>query len=248
MVLEAGSQPEGEYLRAPFHRYLASALRPDLDHGYVSEPEPALDGRQIPYTRGKGLGGSSILNFGVYLYGSGEDYNRCAELTGDSDWSWNNVKNSFHAIENYDFSGMKEYSHLADPSKSGHGTVGSLKVGLPPQLERGVVPQMEAVLAAGDKLNPDPNSGDPVGISVFPYSYSKEGRCTSAIAHLLNAPNNLEVWTGATVEKLVFEGDKVVGVITADGRQGEIYVNAVETRSDSRQPTHEKKSSSQLVL
>jgi|TARA_R110002003_G_scaffold232_14_gene16840 choline dehydrogenase-like flavoprotein len=199
---------------------MPSVLRPDLDHGYVSEPEPALNGRQITYTRGKGLGGSSILNFGVYLYGSKEDYERWGDLVGDEDWKWDSVKQSFHAIENYDFVGSREYQHLADPSTSQHGTEGKLKVGLPNVLEKGVAPQMEALVSAGEKANLDPNSGDPVGVSVFPYSYSKVGRSTSAGAFLANPPPNLEIWTDAVAEKLVFDGDRVVGIVTADGRQG----------------------------
>ncbi|KAF2829120.1 alcohol oxidase [Ophiobolus disseminans] len=220
LLLEAGSNPDGEYLRAPSHRYSALMLRPDLDHGYVSEPEAGLDGRQVAYARGKGLGGSSILNFGVFLYGSDEDYNRWAELAGgDEDWNWDAAKKAYHAMENYDFAGSAQYKHLADPSTSEHGTSGSLKIGLPPVLEVGVVPQMEALIEAGEKINLDPNSGDPIGISVFPFSYSKEGRTTSAIAHLLDAPGNLEVWTGAKVERLVFSGERVVGVVTEDGRE-----------------------------
>lgn len=218
-MIEAGGKPEGEFLHAPYHRYHPVALRPDLDHGHVSEPEPALNGRTIPYTRGKGLGGSSILNFGVYLYGSGEDYNRWADLVGDDKWNWDNVQPSFRAIEDYDFEGSKQYSHLADPSQNQHGKSGTLKVGLPPVLEAGVVPQMEAVAAAGEKINLDPNSGNPVGVSVFPYSYSKEGRSTSA-AHLVNPPENLEIWTTTSLEKLAWDGDRVVGVVTQDGREG----------------------------
>lgn len=221
LVLEAGTNPEGEYLREPFHKYTPVALRPDLDHGYVSEPEPGLDGRSIPYARGKGLGGSSILNFGVYLYGSGEDYNRWADLVGDESWKWDNVKKSFAEIEDYDFEGSKGYSHLAEPSRNLHGTKGRLKVGLPPVLEKGVAPQMEALIEAGETVNLDPNSGNPVGISIFPASYGKEGRNSSAIAHLLDPPANLEVWTDATVDKLVFEGMRVVGVETSNGRKGE---------------------------
>jgi len=91
-----------------------------------------------------------------------------------------------------------------------------LRIGLPPKLERGVVPDMEALVEAGETINLDPNDGDPMDISVFPFSYGKEGRTTSAIAHLLDAPGNLDVWTDATVEKLVFEGDEVVGVATGD--------------------------------
>jgi choline dehydrogenase-like flavoprotein len=179
-----------------------------------------LDGRTIPYTRGKGLGGSSILNFAVYLYGSSEDYNLWSDLVDDESWKWESVKKSFQAIENYDFSGSENYKHIADPSTSFHGTTGQLKVGLPPVLEQGVVPQMEALAAAGEKINLDPNSGDPIGTSVFPHSYSKEGRCTSAIAHLVDPPNNLEVWTDAKAERFVWEGKKVVGVIMEDGREG----------------------------
>ncbi|KAH5372463.1 hypothetical protein HBI49_062490 [Parastagonospora nodorum] len=219
LVLEAGSQPDGEYLTAPFHRCHPLMLRPDLDHGYVSEAEPRLNGREIAYTRGKGLGGSSILNFGVYLYGSKEDYNRWGDEVGDAEWKWDSVKDSFHAIETYDFEGIREYAHLADPSGEGHGTAGGVRVGLPPVLEKGVVPQMEALRDAGEKLNKDPNSGDPIGMSVFPMSYDKRGRCTSAMAHLMESPSNLEVWTGATVRDLVFEGERVVGVRTADGRE-----------------------------
>lgn len=219
LVLEAGGKPEGEFLHAPYHRYHPVALRPDLDHGYVSETEPSLDGRQIAYTRGKGLGGSSILNFGVYLYGSGEDYNRWADLVGDESWKWESVQKSYREIENYNFAGSKDYPHLAEPSNNQHGTDGTLKVGLPPVLEAGVVPQMEALAAAGDKINLDPNSGDPIGVSVFPYSYSKEGRSTSA-AHLVDPPKNLEVWTDATAAKFVWEGKRVVGVVTEDGRTG----------------------------
>ncbi|KAI4670849.1 uncharacterized protein J4E88_009601 [Alternaria novae-zelandiae] len=219
LLLEAGSSPSGDFLDAPYHRYYAQALRPDLDHGYVSEPEPALNGRTIPYTRGKGLGGSSILNFAVYLYGSREDYNRWSDLVDDESWKWESVKRSFEAIENYDFSGSEDYKHIADPSTNAHGTKGQLKVGLPPVLEKGVVPQMEALAAAGEKIVRDANSGDPVGIMVFPHSYSKEGRSTSAIAHLMDAPSNLEVWTDAKAEKFVWEGKKVTGVVLEDGRQ-----------------------------
>ncbi|KAJ4368394.1 hypothetical protein N0V83_006751 [Neocucurbitaria cava] len=221
LLLEAGTNPSGDYLRAPFHRYTPAMLRPDLDQGYTSEPEPGLDGRQIAYTRGKGLGGSSILNFGVYLYGSGEDYNRWSELVGDESWKWESVKDSFHEIEDYQFNTAFAHKHLADPSGNQHGRSGALKVGVPPLLERGVEEQMEAVLREGEKLNLDPNDGDPVGVSIFPSSYGKEGRTTSAIAHLVDSPANLEVWTDAKVHQFVWEGMRVVGVVTGDGRKGE---------------------------
>lgn len=222
LIIEAGSKPDGKYIQAPGHRYHPVALRPDLDHGYVSEPEAALNGRTIHYTRGKGLGGSSVLNFGAYLYGSSEDYNRWADLVGDDSWKWGSVQHDFHAMENYDYVGTEAYSDLADPSKSKHGTSGLLKVGMPPRLEAGVAPHMEALRAAGEKMNLDVNSGDPTGVAMFPYSFSKDGRTTSATAYLLDPPENLEIWTGEAVYELVFEGNRVVGVVAAGGRKGEL--------------------------
>lgn len=155
----------------------------------------------------------------MFLYGSGEDYNRWADLVGDESWRWESVQKSFHAIENYGYGEASAYSGLVQPGKE-HGTKGKLRVGLPQVLEQGVVPQMEALREAGEKINLDPNSGDPTGISVLPFSYSKGGRSTSAGAHLLDPPANLEIWTDATVQKLVFQGSKVVGVEVKDGRKG----------------------------
>jgi choline dehydrogenase-like flavoprotein len=163
-----------------------------------------------------------VLNFQVYLYGSAEDYNRWAELVGDDDWKWENTKKSFKAVENYEFSGAKEYSELAKPDPEEHGTEGLVKICLPTQLEKGAKSGIEAAVESGEKLNLDFNSGNPMGVGLFPQSTSaKGGRTTSATAHLVDAPKNLLIWTNAVVEKLTFEGKRVVGVETADGRNGE---------------------------
>jgi choline dehydrogenase-like flavoprotein len=221
LLVEAGSSPEGVELRAPFFRYAAPALRPDLDYGYESTPQKQLNNRTIPYTRGKGLGGSSVLNFQVYLNGSAEDYNRWAELVGDDSWKWEHTKKSFQEIEDFDFSGASAYPQLAKPDPTDHGTDGAVKVCLPPVLEKGMAPALEAVTLSGEKVNLDFNSGDPVGVGIFPSSVSKDGRTTSATAHLLNAPDNLSIWTDAIVQRLQFDGAKVLGIETVDGRKGQ---------------------------
>lgn len=220
LVVEAGSNPSGDELFPPFRRYAAPFLRPDLDYAYESKPQEYLNNRTIAYPRGKGLGGSSVLNFQVYLYGSSDDYNRWAELVGDDSWKWEHTKESFRQIENYEFSGSKTYPHLANPQPRDHGTNGTVQVCLPPVLEKGIAPAMEAVAASGEKVNLDFNSGDPIGIGIFPSSTSKDGRTTSATAHLIDAPENLKIWTDAAIHRLQFEGNKVIGIETADGRRG----------------------------
>jgi hypothetical protein len=68
--------------------------------------------------------------------------------------------------------------------------------------------------------NLDPNSGNPVGISIFPASYFDGKRTTSANAHLPYAPNNLIVWTDSPVVQVLFSGKRAVGIELENGNQG----------------------------
>jgi choline dehydrogenase-like flavoprotein len=63
LLVEAGAEPVGDTLGSPYDRFTPVFTRPDLDHGYSTTAQSQLNGRVLPYARGKGLGGSSILNF-----------------------------------------------------------------------------------------------------------------------------------------------------------------------------------------
>jgi len=111
IVLEAGKDRSDLEYRIPSKRFSLAFTNPELDHGYLTVPQTALGGRQLPYQRGKGLGGSTLTNFMsehskwpstnmscfglltwlVYLSGSKEDYNYWGELVGDDTWKWENT-------------------------------------------------------------------------------------------------------------------------------------------------------------
>lgn len=220
LLVEVGGEPVGETVRPPFYRFMNAFMRPDLDHGYSTTNQPLLNNRSIQYPRGKALGGSSVLNFMAYVYGSGEDYNRWGELVGDDSWRWENTKELFKRIENYDMIAASSYSQYANPSAAEHGQRGLVNVSLPLVLEKGTAVALDAMDKFGmGPRNLDLNSGDPVGVGIFPSSYGHDGRTTSATAHLLNAPNNLTIWSNATVSRFILDGKKVLGVELADGRQ-----------------------------
>ena len=46
--------------------------------------------QQLPWPRGKGLGGSSLLNFFMYIRGNKRDYDQW-EAQGAKGWSWKDV-------------------------------------------------------------------------------------------------------------------------------------------------------------
>ena len=81
------------------------------DWNYTAVPQKGMHGRSFSYPCGRLLGGSSsAIEFGgiqrlsafieyisadymIHQYGSDEDWDRYAKLTGDPGWAWNNVKN-----------------------------------------------------------------------------------------------------------------------------------------------------------
>lgn len=75
-----------------------ASTKPELDHGYSTTPQTALNARVLPYKRGKGLGGSSVINFLAYTYGPEADYERWAETVGSEEWRWERVKERYKAV------------------------------------------------------------------------------------------------------------------------------------------------------
>jgi len=57
-----------------------------FDWAYSTTPQQGLAGRVIPQPRGKGLGGSTLINALGFQRGPRESYDRWAEQTGDAAW------------------------------------------------------------------------------------------------------------------------------------------------------------------
>ncbi|KAF4502148.1 hypothetical protein FAGAP_1628 [Fusarium agapanthi] len=93
LVLEAGPDPNVVAMhRAPGAvEYIAGTA---IDWNFYTEPQEGLDGRKLAYHRGRGLGGSSILNCLYYGRGSANVYDHWVEL-GNPGWGWEEVYPSF---------------------------------------------------------------------------------------------------------------------------------------------------------
>ena len=72
-------------------------------------------------------------------------------------------------------------------------------------------------LANGTKLNPDHNSGDPIGLAVCNSTAYKGVRSTSADA-LIGAPSNLHILIDTEVARVVFDGKKAVAIRALNGQ------------------------------
>ncbi|GBO16464.1 Glucose dehydrogenase [FAD, quinone] [Araneus ventricosus] len=91
-----------------------------VDDGEHFEPE----NKQFPVPRGKGLGGSSLLNCMLYVRGNKRDYDQWAD-NGATGWSWRDIYSYFLKAENN-----------TDPEFANngyHSTGGFLTVSTPPE-------------------------------------------------------------------------------------------------------------------
>lgn len=99
LVLEYGGTDAGPFIQMPAAlSYPMNMAR--YDWGFVSEPEPMLDGRRLVVPRGKVLGGSSSINGMVFVRGHARDFDHWAEA-GATGWAWADVLPYFRRMETW---------------------------------------------------------------------------------------------------------------------------------------------------
>jgi choline dehydrogenase len=81
LLLEAGDSDEVEQVMDP--NLWASTLGSELDWGFVAEPNPHLNGRAIPYSMGKVLGGGSSINVCAWSRGHQANWDGYAAEAAD---------------------------------------------------------------------------------------------------------------------------------------------------------------------
>ncbi|WP_150910985.1 GMC family oxidoreductase [Marinobacter halotolerans] len=208
-LLEAGGKGDHLLIRAPAG---VVALMPG--HGKINnwalltEPQQALNGRRGFQPRGRGLGGSSLINAMLYVRGHKDDYNAWAQQ-GCEGWSWDDVLPYFRKAECHE-KGASEF----------HGGDGPLHVSKqksPRPISNAFV---DAVKERGYPLSDDFNTGENEGaglyeVTQFHDSQRNGERCSTASAYLhpvMGQRDNLKVVTGALATRVLFEGKRAVGV------------------------------------
>ena len=98
VLIDAGGTNVDPEHQAFGERFWTLATAPGYNWGYKTVPQGHLDGREIDYSRGKGLGGSTSINFCVFTRGPKSDYEHWAQLVGDDTWSWQRVLERFKRV------------------------------------------------------------------------------------------------------------------------------------------------------
>lgn len=202
LLLEAGGPNKHPYLKMPLG-FLKAVVDPRFNWGFLTEPEPGLDGRQLPLPRGRVLGGSSSINGMFYMRGHPGDYDQWRQM-GATGWSFADVLPYFRKMEK-SWRGEGKY----------HGASGPVEVNpisSPLLLHE---PLMTAAPKAGFPTSEDLAGDNPEGFARGEQTIDGRGRRVSAATAYLKPAlgrPNLEVRTGALTHKVVFDGKRAVGV------------------------------------
>lgn len=215
LVLEAGGEPNGFWIPIPagFSKLLVDKR---YNWRFKTQAEENTRGREIAVPRGKGLGGSTLINGMIYVRGQPGDYDAW-EQKGAKGWNFSTLKPYFKKIENY------------AQGDAGRGHDGPMH--LDQVNER--YPISEAFLQAaqqdGQPLNADYNGDDQTGFGYYQVAQHK-GRRWSVVDGYLNparARPNLSLETDAHVLRLELQGNRCTGV-TYRQRGKEVTVTAAQ--------------------
>ncbi len=215
LVLEYGGSDSGPLIQMPAAlSYPMNMSR--YDWGYQAEPEDSLDGRALVCPRGKVIGGSSSINGMIYVRGNAGDYDHW-QVAGASGWSYADVLPYFRRMET---------SHGGQiPWR---GTEGPLHITRGPRdnpLHDAFVTASEE---AGYHVTADYNGARQEGFGAADMTVYHGRRWSAANAYLRPAlkRGNVKLMTDALVERLLFEGNRCIGVrFRYKGRQQDIYVD-----------------------
>jgi choline dehydrogenase len=202
LLLEAGPPDKNPLIHIPFGLALLARQKKIMAEFYTA-PQAGLGGRSLFWPRGRTLGGSSSVNAMCYIRGAAEDYDGWAEM-GAAGWSWDDCLPYFKRAEDNE-RGEDEW----------HGTGGPLGVS---EL-RHVNPLTKDYLQAGQESQlphtDDFNGPSREGLGLYQVTQRGGQRCSTAKGYLsdeVRARPNLEIITGAAVQRLQIEYGRAVAV------------------------------------
>ena len=206
LLLEAGDDHRNFWLKLPIG-YFRTIYDPRFSWQLALDPEASTRHRPIVWPRGKGLGGSSIINGLLYIRGQHEDYDDWEKL-GAKGWGYHDVLPFFKKSERYD-GGETAY----------HGGSGELSVSDLRNDHPYTSAWIEAAVEAGHTPNPDFNGAQSAGVGAYQLTLRNRWRCDASTAFLkpIRSRANLSIITGAHVTRILIEYGRAVGVEWLEG-------------------------------
>jgi choline dehydrogenase len=212
-LIEAGGSGRSVYVDIPGAIVMAQRS-PELNWHFQSAPQKQLNERRIPYPRGRGLGGSGLINGMVYFRGHPTDYDDWAQA-GATGWSYREVLPYFRRSENNQDFGTSPF----------HGSDGPMHVRNVTHPNPLNFAFFEALASLGIQARDDLNGANSEGMALRQLAIRGGTRETSASAFLRPAMKraNLTVLTQTQAKRVLLNGRRAEAV-EARGADGSTLV------------------------
>ncbi|KAK7193436.1 alcohol oxidase [Paraphaeosphaeria sporulosa] len=223
-VIEAGQNRMDDKQISTPSLYPTLIGRPEYDWCMQSTPQPSAGNKTYSMPRGKVLGGSSAINYLMYVRGSRKDYDSWAEL-GNKGWGWDELVPYFRKHQNLDIPdekslpANKQFMPFAGREKY-HGSDGPIHTSFNDHYMPLEEDFCQAAYEVGgkDSTLSDAWSGDHMGfyssLAAIDRSSDPGNRSYAATGYL--RPNlqrkNLRVLTEAYATKILFDEHAAAGV------------------------------------
>lgn len=209
LLLEAGGDNRSLLVRMP-KGIARLVLKPEYTWQYAVPGNPDTGRTDEVWLRGKGLGGSSAINGMIWSRGHPSDYGRWEAVAG-SDWGWQNMLAAYRAVEDHE---------LGESDLRGGGGPVTISSG------SYRYPLTRRMISAGKEMGlqvcPDLNDSPAPRVGYYSHNIRRGRRVSAADAYVTAASRDsgLMVWTGAQVQRVLFDGDRACGVeVIHNGRR-----------------------------
>ena len=221
LLIEAGGDDDVPEVMTPAQWPMN--LGSERDWAFVAQPNPHLNGRAIPLSMGKVLGGGSSINVMVWARGHRNDWEHFAEEAGDPAWGYESVLGIYCRIE--------DWQGASDPVRRGRG--GPVHVEPSADPAPVAIAMVEAAGSLGLPTFDSPNGTmmeGPGGAAINDLIIQNDRRRSifRAYVHPRLGQPNLTVLTKTLVSKLIFRGSSVVGVEVVQGSERRRYTAGQE--------------------
>ncbi|KAL2844541.1 hypothetical protein BJY01DRAFT_235296 [Aspergillus pseudoustus] len=231
-VVEAGKYKINDPLIDTPTAFFQTFENPDYDWCMYTTPQAANRGRTHHIPRGKVLGGSSAINYMMYVRGSLQDYDDWAALAGDDGWSASSMKQYMRKHQTLEPIDPAASATAAPCAAEFHGTSGPIHT----TFNAAQLPVETDFVKASGQSTGLPNkpidawSGDHIGFyhtlgTVTRTGPNKGKRSYAGRDYYVPSSDrpNLKLLCEANVNRIVLDGTRATGVnLTFQGKEYDV--------------------------
>jgi choline dehydrogenase-like flavoprotein len=202
-IIETGAGAPGLLCRIPLGIAGMVPFKSKTNYAYETTPQAGLGGRRGYQPRGRGVGGSSLINAMIYIRGQPQDYDGW-EALGCEGWGWRDVLPYFKRAED----------NARGPSAL-HGGGGPLRVEDLREPNPATRAFVDGAAEAGFTVNDDFNGETQEGVGryqVFQQAGRRKDAGTAYLGPIGSRKPNLTVIDNAQASRVLFDGTRAIGV------------------------------------